>query len=361
MLFSNTRKFTLTLFIYTAIVLTLAASSNAHIQQRDHANIKRLIKKRSPFPQDIVLPPVAGAGAAVPSFSSSSATDSAPTAAPSQSSTSQPSSSSSSSSSSESLTQSSLTSESSSASESSSSSVSESSKTSESSQSTSSTASSASPAAPTSEPINVIGAPDPTKAVAPPSTSTRTESVDAIETGTDTAPPQVGSNAAKSESTTMTVIIIVASSVAGVAILWTVFRKWKLGRSSKFDERLQPIDWQPTNPDDGALPGSHRRLSGASSFRSGSGHHNAARGYSDHGHEPYAIPDHDFTAGPSTTLAPVGGYADLARGPSPQPQMNQMSRGPSLTRPGYDVGVPLHHQAGYNTQEAYSYSGSRGY
>lgn len=164
----------------------------------------------------------------------------------------------------------------------------------------------------------------------------------------------------------MTALIVVASSIAGVAILWTVFRKWKLGRSSKFDERLQPIDWQPTNPNDGALPGVHRRHSGASSFRSGSGHPNSARGYgtSDHGHDSpstYAIPDHDFTAGPST-LASVGGYADLARGPSPQPQMNQMSRGPSLTRPAYDVGVPLHHQSGYATQDAYEYpGGSRRY
>ncbi|KAF8078778.1 hypothetical protein FPV67DRAFT_78284 [Lyophyllum atratum] len=114
---------------------------------------------------------------------------------------------------------------------------------------------------------------------------TRTESVDASETST--APPQIQSNAAKPKSIALTVLIAVAASVAAVAILWTVFRKWKLGRSSKFDERLQPIDWQPTNPDDGALPGVHRRLSGASSFRSGSGHHNSARGYgtSDHGHD----------------------------------------------------------------------------
>jgi hypothetical protein len=166
---------------------------------------------------------------------------------------------------------------------------------------------------------------------------------------------------------------VVAASVAGIAILWTVFRKWKLGRSKKFDERLQPIDWQPTNQEDGNGIVPHRRAStGASSFHSGVGHGTSvgrgAGGYggSDHGHNSsdhghghgLTIPDHDFTAVPST-LAPVGGYADLARGPSPQPQMHQMSRGPSLTRPAYDVGVPLHHQAGY---DAYDYqAGPRRY
>jgi len=174
----------------------------------------------------------------------------------------------------------------------------------------------------------------------------------------------VQSGVSKTKSTTLTAIIAVAGSLAGVAILWTVFRKWKLARSSKFDERLQPINWQPTNPVDGDIPGVHRRLSGASSFRSGSGHPNSARGYgtSDHGHDSpssYAIPDHDFTAVPAT-LAPVGGYADLARGPSPQPPMNQMSHGSALTHHhhAYDVGVPLHHQTGYATQDGY---GSRRY
>lgn len=76
-------------------------------------------------------------------------------------------------------------------------------------------------------------------------------------------------------------------------------------------------------------------------------------GGSDHGHggfdhtHSYTLPDHDFTPG-SASLAPVGGYADLARGSSPQPQMHQVTRGPSMTRPAYDVGIPLHHQAGYS-------------
>ena len=129
------------------------------------------------------------------------------------------------------------------------------------------------------------------------------------------------------KSTIATALIAVAASVGGVAILWTLFRKWKLSSSKKFDERLRPIDWQQPTADDGAIP-THRRNSGASSFRSGSGH--------GHG-DPL---DHDFTAGPAST---IGGYADLARGPAAPPMTENLSRGPSFNRP-FDTSVPLHHQ-----------------
>jgi len=111
---------------------------------------------------------------------------------------------------------------------------------------------------------------------------------------------------------------------------------------------MQPIDWQPTvDPGDDGLPG-HRRMpsSGSNrSYHSGSDHDGpnmAGRGgygygaSSDHGHGAGGLvadlPSHDFTAGP-THLAPVGGYADLARGVSPQPQMQEaLTRGPSVNR-----------------------------
>lgn len=142
--------------------------------------------------------------------------------------------------------------------------------------------------------------------------------------------------------------------------MWTIFRKWKLGRSSKFDARMQPINWQQPTREDGGLPSHRRRASDTSSFHSGihggasdMGHGSYGHGSSENGHSTYGasslppIPSHDFTAGPAH-LAPVGGYADLARGPSPQPQMQQvLTRGPSMTR-NYDTSVPLHHQAGYS-------------
>lgn len=159
-------------------------------------------------------------------------------------------------------------------------------------------------------------------------------------------------------------IIIVASSVGGIAILWTIFRKWKLGRSSKFDERLQPIDWQPTDDrDDGIIPNHRRVHSGASSFHSASAHGHPSGGSNNRGNAGgpaqnlQPLPDHDFTAG----VAPIGGYADLARGPSPP--MGEVHRGPAagvgMTRGyEYDNAVPLHHQAGGN-YGAYDYQGSR--
>jgi len=137
--------------------------------------------------------------------------------------------------------------------------------------------------------------------------------------------------------------------VGGIAILWTIFRKWKLSSSKEFDRRLNPItDWQPTNGDDDN-PALRRAPSSSSSFRSGGGSAN--------GHAPL---DHDFTAG-SGNSAPVGGYADLARASSPNPPIQQaLGRGPSFNH-GYNVGVPLHHQTGYGTYDAYDYGGGARY
>lgn len=171
------------------------------------------------------------------------------------------------------------------------------------------------------------------------------------------------SNTSHVTRTTLTVIIAIAGSIAAIAVGWTIFRKWKLKPSSSFDDRMQPIDWQPSNADEGGIEKLRRPNSGGS-FQSGSGHHGdaGASAYgSDHGHAVSngPLPDHDFTAGASA-LAPVGGYADLTRGPSPQPLMQEpLSRGPSLTRPAYDAyGVPLHHQGAYDAYDYNNYSTS---
>lgn len=65
------------------------------------------------------------------------------------------------------------------------------------------------------------------------------------------------------------------------------------------------------------------------------------------------LPDHDFTAG-AAPLAPGGGYTDLARGPSPQPQMQEaLHRGPSVNRGYGDYPAPAHQYLG--GPEAYDY------
>ena len=175
------------------------------------------------------------------------------------------------------------------------------------------------------------------------STITSTQSLSVI--ASSTATPQTQSASTKTKSTTLTVLIAVAASVGGIAILWTIFRKWKLSSSKEFDRRLNPItDWQPTSGEDDLISSLRRAPSSSSSFHSGGG------GSGD-GHL-----DHDFTAGPGNT-APIGGYADLARASSTNPPMQQtLGRGPSFNH-GYDVGVPLHHQTGYGIHDAYDYNG----
>jgi len=223
--------------------------------------------------------------------------------------------------------------------------------TTSSSTATNASSSSTSPTSQTSSNINLTPITLPTASVVA-STITSTQSLSA--TASSTAAPQTQSASSKTKSTTVTVLIAVAASVGGIAILWTIFRKWKLSSSKEFDRRLNPItDWQPTNGEDDLISSLRRAPSSSSSFHSGGG--------SGDGHIPSRSAgltplDHDFTAGPGNT-APVGGYADLARASNtdtnpPMQQALSLGRGPSFNH-GYDVGVPLHHQ----THDAYDYNG----
>lgn len=188
-------------------------------------------------------------------------------------------------------------------------------------------------AAPTSETLNLTAKPSaPSNVVSTfTPTVTRTESAAA---GNQTTVPDLQSNAQKESGTTLTIIIAIAASLGGVAILWTVFRKWKLSSSKKFDQRLNPIDFQPTVPEEDIIPG-HRRVPSNGSAHSSRRNLNTS---------DRALEQHDLTAGPMASN--VGGYADLSRGPSPTQMSEQLTRGPSLNR-DYDYGVPLHHQGGY--------------
>ena len=149
------------------------------------------------------------------------------------------------------------------------------------------------------------------------------------------------------------ILIIIAASIGGCVVIWTIIRKWKFRPSSQFEDRLEPVDWQPADHDSG-LP-THRRVpSNASSFHS-AGHDNMmglSRSDSGAGYNAARsltpLPEHDFTAGPAV---PVGGYADLARGPSPQPPMQEaLQRGPSINL-GYET-----YQGGNGVQEAYDFN-----
>jgi hypothetical protein len=333
-MFINSKTISLTL---VASLLTLASANDFAAPRREHDSLKRLIRKRAPadllqgLTNNFAPDPNAATNATDPNASASAASNSA---LPSASDSALPSASDSAS-----LSQS----------------ASQSASLSQSSQSS---ASQSQPASKTKEP-EVKPTPDADDDNAPAagaSRSTVTNVASAI-VAVETTPPAPQSAAGEQKSTIITIIIVVAASIGGIAILWTVFRKWKLGASKKFDSRMGPIDWQPSNDDDNGIVPAHRlaRTNSYASSVHSSSHGHGAGGYRD----PLA---HDFTAAPSH-LAPVGGYADLTRGPSPQPQMQEtLSRGPSLTTPNRSYGaahsgVPLHHQAGYGGADAYDYNG----
>ncbi|EIW64258.1 uncharacterized protein TRAVEDRAFT_41678 [Trametes versicolor FP-101664 SS1] len=339
-------------FFCLVVALGLATVSEANslvTPARGHVELSRMIKKRadvSGFP----LLPVFGAESdptSTASTGSSTATSGSATGT-SSSATSSVTASSAASTSSSATSSSATSASSASTSSDTSSSAASSSATSTSSSTTSSAPSSTSSATPTSTSeadISFTSAPGPdtdTQTSSARSTSTNFVTVTDSSAQASATSGASTTGAVKTDNshitrTTIIVIAVIASTVGGIALAWTIFRKWKLRPSSNFDDRMQPIDWQPTAPEDAGIIPSHRRAGSNEShgsFKSSSHGHGAA------GLQP--LPEHDFTAGAS--LAPVGGYADLQRGPSPQPSMAELSRGPSMNRPGYDYGMPMQHQ-----------------
>ncbi|KAJ4485950.1 hypothetical protein J3R30DRAFT_3697370 [Lentinula aciculospora] len=357
------KKFTLTLLVYLVAIFAISSVVEAKgfdsINRRDHENLKRFIKKRATTisaAEGVGSEPSvteSAAGTAASTTSASSKTSSASITSASASSSVSSSTSATSSSSVSSTSASSSSSVSSSASSSSSSSSSSSASSTNSATSATSTAASASSTPQATQTPTATEDTEPITSVISGTLVTLTESVAASSTASSSASVSGATSSTDGKKAGITVVIVIASCVGGIAILWTIFRKWKLGRSSKFDQRLQPINWQPTAEDTG-IPDLRRRPSDSSSFHSGvhGGPSDMGHRSSENGHSMYSaadlapLPSHDFTAGPSH-LTPVGGYADLARGPSPQPQMQEnLTRGPSITR-NYDLNVPLHHQTGY--------------
>ncbi|KAI9513056.1 hypothetical protein F5148DRAFT_1279105 [Russula earlei] len=367
----STRKLAITFLFSLALLLALTAPSSstlispASVHHRDHANLNRMIKIRAASPAvprqlvnsipPINVPPLSTSTAAAAAPTSTSDTPSAapqsssPVAAPRSSSTpapapapspAPPSASGSqipSPSASSTLLQSPV------APTSSSTPAAGTTPTTTAVAPVATTPSASSPGSPGSPSISNAPASSTVKSVSLTVVNGKTISVDSITvtshvpaaSSTTVTPAQLG--ASSLSHTTIKIIIALAASVGGCAIIWTIIRKWKFRPSDKFEDRLEPVNWQPTEHDS-SLPTVRRMISNASSFHS-AGHdnimglgrsnttYNANRGLT-------PLPEHDFTAGPAT-LAPVGGYADLARGPSPQPQMQEtdaLQRGPSFNR-----------------------------
>ncbi|WVQ96639.1 hypothetical protein IAU59_003744 [Kwoniella sp. CBS 9459] len=108
--------------------------------------------------------------------------------------------------------------------------------------------------------------------------------------------------------TALIAIIVVASVVGLVAIGWTLFRKWKLRPSNRFDKRMNPIDFSPHNDnidDDFFEKTLQRTASNSSASRQ---RQELVAELDDPNHVP-GVPPHDFTAGTAGIGAGVGaGY-----------------------------------------------------
>jgi len=144
----------------------------------------------------------------------------------------------------------------------------------------------------------------------------------------------------KLQRNTIIILIAIGASIGAAGIIWTVIRKWKFSPSRSSEDRLQPIDWQPTT----GLHEDHditEKLARNGSTRS---HGSFTSGNNNHDNLAPELPAHDFTAGPAH-LAPVGGYADLQRGPSPQPDLQRAQS--FRTQGDYQYEIPNPHGGPY--------------
>jgi len=202
------------------------------------------------------------------------------------------------------------------------------------------------------------------------------------------------SNSSSSTNTitknTMIAIVVIAASVGGAAAIWTLIRKWKLGTSSKFDTRLQPIEWSPEGESGlpggirekdiggavGAPPATEKRRPNSTgsegSFHSGDG--NFGRNVTGNGNlfAEQDVPPHDFTAGPVQPYPAYeynAGYVDLQRnnsgGRAPDLQRARSNGGAAAYGNGYEYGSQdqaYAHGHGYEqTEDAYAQDAYGGY
>nr|XP_019045502.1 hypothetical protein I302_05892 [Kwoniella bestiolae CBS 10118]OCF24432.1 hypothetical protein I302_05892 [Kwoniella bestiolae CBS 10118] len=111
--------------------------------------------------------------------------------------------------------------------------------------------------------------------------------------------------------TALIAIIVVASVVGAAGIGWTLFRKWKLRPSNRFDKRMNPIDFSPNNGDmndDFFEKTLQRTASNSSASRQ---RRELVAELDDPNHVP-GVPQHDFTAG---TAGVGAGYAAYQQDP----------------------------------------------
>ncbi|WVR06462.1 hypothetical protein IAU60_003493 [Kwoniella sp. DSM 27419] len=102
-------------------------------------------------------------------------------------------------------------------------------------------------------------------------------------------------------------IIVVASVVGLAAIGWTLFRKWKLRPSNRFDKRMNPIDFSPHNDtmDDDFF---EKTLQRTASNSSATRQRQELVAELDNPSNVAGVPPHDFTAGAAGVGAGAAAY-----------------------------------------------------
>lgn len=167
------------------------------------------------------------------------------------------------------------------------------------------------------------------------STSPRTQSTVLV---TQTAPPSQSSDVSQDQTASFLPhsviigLIVTGSCIAAGAAIWTIIRKWKFSPSRHFEDRLEPINWEPTqasglahDPTVAALERASSRNGGGTSRGSlGSNDEHGQRNMTSINHDQISMtpdfpPPHDFTAGAGGAYGQGAGYVDMHRGPSPAP------------------------------------------
>jgi hypothetical protein len=125
-------------------------------------------------------------------------------------------------------------------------------------------------------------------------------------------------------------LIVTGACIAAGAAIWTIIRKWKFSPSRHFEDRLEPINWEPTQasglPHDPTVAALERASSrnGGSRGSLGSNDEHGQRNMTSVNHDQISMtpdfpPPHDFTAGTGGGYGQAAGYVDMHRGPSPAP------------------------------------------
>lgn len=174
-------------------------------------------------------------------------------------------------------------------------------------------------------------------------TSSRSTSADVLTTNiTSTAANQASQDAQKSEDKdegsgvgkkTLIIVISVASAVGLVAAIWTILRKWKFSPSRKFEERLNPIDWDPLTEKD------NEKVDRSPSVGSGS-----------------LLRTNSWGSSRGQAISEVTGYSSRPV-PSPANQFNGTAPGypPSYTSRGYVQEMPQQYPSNHSLTNPYEY------